>query len=164
MYHYILQVHREPHKENDWVTKEVFINHPDLIPIADHVETVYDRDSAIRHFGQWFTEHYMGVFSGDSFTLAPDARRHYFDGRYLEFKKNLKALDTVTEPLYIHDHDYVENLLSGLVSSFPTAAAVMSWNPITRRFLLTNLSGQRCPVCPIISVLFWNTTVRRCAR
>ena len=118
MYHYILQVHQEPHKENGWIAKEVFINHPDLIPIADHVETVYDRDSAIRHFGQWFTEHYMGVFSGDSFTLAPDARRHYFEGRYLEFKKNLKALDTVTEPLYIHDNDYVENLLSDLVSSF----------------------------------------------
>ena len=88
MYHYILQVYQELHKENDWVTKEVFINHPDLIPI------------------------------GDPLPLAPDSRRHYFEGRYLEFKKNLKALDTVTEPLYIHDHDYVENLLSGLVSSF----------------------------------------------
>ncbi|MDE6568343.1 MAG: hypothetical protein K2K70_11510 [Lachnospiraceae bacterium] len=118
MYHYILQIHQEPRREEDWVAEEDFINRPDLIPIADHVKTVYDRDSAIRHFGQWFTGHHMGTFSGDSFTLAPDARSHYFEGRFPEFKKNLKALDTVTEPLYIHDQEYVENLLSDLASSF----------------------------------------------
>lgn len=118
MYHYILQIYQEPHKKDDWVTEEDFINHPDLIPIADHVKTVYDRDSAIRHFGRWFSEHRMGTFSGDSFTLATDACNHYFEGRFPEFKKNLKALDTVSEPLYIHDQEYVENLLSDLVSSF----------------------------------------------
>ena len=118
MYHYILQIHQDPRCEEDWAAEEDFINRPDLIPIADHVKTVYDRDSAIRHFGQWFTRHHMGAFSGDSFTLAPDASSHYFEGRFPEFKKKLKALDTVTEPLYIHDHEYVENLLSDLASSF----------------------------------------------
>lgn len=118
MYHYILQVYHEPHKEEDWATEDDFIDRPDLIPIADHVKTVYDRDSALRHFEQWFHVHHMGTFSSSSFLLAPDARSHYFEGRFPEFRKNLKALEAVSETQYINGHDYVEKLLSDLVSSF----------------------------------------------
>lgn len=118
MYYPILQVYTEPHHEREWATEDDFINHPGLIPIASHIKAVYDRDSAIRMFGQWIMKHHMGAFSGESFTLSPDARRNYFEGRFPEFKKNLKALDAVTEPLYINDHDYVDNLLSDLAASF----------------------------------------------
>lgn len=118
MYYPILQLYTQPHREEDWATEEDFINRPGLIPIASHVKAVYDRDPVIRLFGQWFIEHRMGTFSGSSFTLAPDARRNYFEGRFPEFRKNLKSLDTMTESLYINDYDYVDNLLSDLVSSF----------------------------------------------
>lgn len=118
MYHYILQIYQEPHREKDFATEEHFINHPDLIPVADYIKTVHERDVAIQRFGHWFTENHMGIFFGDSFTLAPDAQSHYFKNRFSEFKQNLKALDAVTESLYIHNHNYVENLLSDLVSNF----------------------------------------------
>ncbi len=118
MYYPILQVYTEPHSKREWATEDDFINRSDLIPIASHVKAVYDRDSAIRQFGQWIIKHHMGNFSGESFTLAPDARKNYFGGRFQEFRKNLKALDAVTESLYINDYDYVDNLLSELTSSF----------------------------------------------
>ncbi|MCM1239036.1 MAG: hypothetical protein NC331_06575 [Lachnospiraceae bacterium] len=118
MYHYILQVYVEPNRESDWATEDDLVNHPDFIPIASHVKAVYDRDSVIRQFRQWFIKHRMGIFSGESFTLAPNARRHYFEGRFPKFRKHLKALDTVTEALYINDHDYLENLLSDLATSY----------------------------------------------
>ena len=118
MYHYILQVYHEPHKEDDWATEDDFIDRPGLIPIADHVKAVCDRSSAIRHFEQWFHAHHMGTFSGGSFVLAPDGRSHYFKGRFPEFRRSLKTLEAISETQYINDHDYVEMLLSDLVSSF----------------------------------------------
>lgn len=118
MYYPILQVYTEPHSKKEWATEDDLINLSYQIPIASHVKAVYDRDSFIRQFEQWFMRHHMGTFSNDRFILAPDARNNYFGGRFAEFRKNLKALDAVTESLYVSDYDYVDNLLSELVSSF----------------------------------------------
>ncbi len=118
MYHPILQVYTEPHSKKEWATEDDLINLSNLIPIASHVKAIYNRDSFMRQFEQWFMKHHMGTFSHDSFILAPDARRNYFAGRFPEFRNNLKALDAVTESLYISDYNYMDNLLSELVSSF----------------------------------------------
>lgn len=153
MYHYILQVYPEPHKEDDWAAEEDFIDRPDLIPIADHVKTVCDRNSAIRHFEQWFHAHHMGTFSGGSFVLAPNARSHYFAGRFPEFLRNLKALEAVSETQYINDHDYVENCSPTWFPVFPNAVTATSWNLTVRRSRSTVSSGLQRPVCLIISAL-----------
>lgn len=118
MHLYIYQVFREPHSKTDWVTEQVFISNPELMPDAGYIHKAADRSAALQALGGLLAKQHLGTLSESAFILTHDAAGQYLKGHFKSFRKALDALGKVTEAQYTSSHPYVDGLLSDLHSAF----------------------------------------------
>ena len=82
MHQYIYQVFERPCSQEDWMSEEIFWEHPDVLPVANTTAPVENRAAAITHLGAWLERGQLGTLCGETFSLNPQAAHRYFEGRF----------------------------------------------------------------------------------
>ncbi len=118
MYCYIYELLQAPVPEEKWTTEWDISEHPDAFPIADWVNTAEDREDAIAHFGAWLEQNRLGRYTDGAFSVDAEAADRYFEGRFSKFQQAVRILQQLDEMQFIHEHDWVQQLIDQLGQLF----------------------------------------------
>ncbi len=118
MHQYIYQVFERPCSQEDWMSEEIFWEHPDVLPVANTTAPVENRAAAITHLGAWLERGQLGTLCGETFSLNPQAAHRYFEGRFPAFQQAMSALRQVSEEQFIQEYNQVQNLIDDLSKAF----------------------------------------------
>ena len=118
MHRYIFQVFETPCPQEKWASEEIFWEHPDALPVANATSPVENRADAISSLGKWLDDHQLGELSGETFMVNAQAADRHFVDRFPVFQRAISALQQVGEKQFVHEHDYVQNLITDLNRAF----------------------------------------------
>lgn len=118
MHYYIYQIFQSKVPEHDWAPAWALEACPQFMAVADTIEPAKDRSSAIAHLGTWLKENRLGIYSQESFVVDTEATERHFVGRFAAFQQAIAALQTLHKTQFLHEHDRVQNLISGLCTAF----------------------------------------------
>lgn len=118
MHNYIYQITEELLAPKKWASEYIFMDTPELLPIADSVVVAENRSDAIQKLGAWMEENQLGSMIGESFILVQGAADHHFAGRFEPFHKAAAKLCAMSEQQFIHEQVQAEELIYSIRRSF----------------------------------------------
>ncbi len=118
MRNYIYELLQAPLPEEEWTTEWDINERPNAFPVAGWIGKAQDRDDAIGHFGAWLERNRLGRCADGAFSVDAEAVDRYFEGRFAKFQQALRILQQLDEAQFIHEHDWVQQMIDLLCESF----------------------------------------------